>query len=497
MDGGWARIGLLIKRRMDELIERIAPGTKRAFLLGFGVALAVLASTVISGLLYLRSTVCAQIVSRDAAALYATTVMEQLDAAAADPEVLGDDQLALEAALLASRLKGVIGIRFFDNAGKFKDSFPANIQPRDLPLWAQKVLRTHQPSGLLARDIPLDQVFIYLSSFSTGHIAKANILQVVVPLHSADATQLVGAAEFILEGESIASEYSRLDRQLGVIGTVALVLGGTLLGLMLWPVFHRAQKLTRTLEAQNLMLQRANEELALAARASALGAVSAHLMHGLKNPLASLSDYLRGERPRNGKGQLEEAEDLDRSDALNAARRIQNMVDETLEVLADARGEACYQISPTELVNSICAKAALMAKKKGVVLVQAVNAPAVLPSRIANLVRLILSNLVDNAIQASPSSSTVTVSVEQMGAAIQRYRIKDQGPGFPSHLLQKLFLPCKSTKGGSGLGLAISHQLAEYLGSKISLVSSSSEGCLFEFELPLNMASQLGADTHS
>ena len=39
-------------------------------------------------------------------------------------------------------------------------------------------------------------------------------------------------------------------------------------------------------------LARANEELVFAAKTGAVGAISAHLIHGLKNPLSGLEGYV-------------------------------------------------------------------------------------------------------------------------------------------------------------------------------------------------------------
>jgi signal transduction histidine kinase len=434
--------------------------------------------------LFLRATIRNQIAGRDAEALHATTIMEQLDAKASLSGVLRDEEVSFEAALLASRLKGVIGIRFFDSSGKFRDSFPANIQPKDLEPWARAPLEQTRPAGRFLPKIPLDQVFVYLPQFATGNVARADILEVVVPLQSGDGTNRIGAAQFVVEGEAIALEYARLDRQLALLAGLALLVAGALLAGMLWPVFRKVERLNEELAQQNETLQRANEELALAARASALGAVSAHLMHGLKNPLASLSQYFRAQ---NGRSANMDPEGMDDSqDAIGAARRMQALVEETLEVLGDVRGEPGYEVSPGELVQTVCERAGSRASKKKIKLNPVVGAWTHLPSRTANLVKLVLTNLVENAIQATPPGKAVFIRAEQEENHLQRFVVQDEGSGFPAHLRKKLFLPCTSTReGGSGIGLAISHRLAEHLGATLTLKESSAQGCEFVLELPL------------
>ena len=325
---GGCRI-LVAAMHTQSWMEKLMPRSGQAFALGVSLALAVLGLTIFGGWLLVRSLVRQQIAQRDAEALHATTLMEQLDArAGVEGELLdSDEQIGFDAAVRASRLKGVMGIRFFNSAGQFTDSFPATILPRQLSTQALEAVTRLQPFSRFSPDTPLSEVFIYLPQFATGNIPHVATLRVTVPLHRRDSTNLAGAAQFILEGESIAQEYARLDRHLGGLAVAAFAVGGLLLVAMLWPAFRQVGRLNRELAERNERLSRANQELALAARASALGAVSAHLMHGLKNPLASLSQFVSGQ----GNGNARQKEE-DVQDALTAARRMQSLVEQTLEV---------------------------------------------------------------------------------------------------------------------------------------------------------------------
>jgi signal transduction histidine kinase len=254
---------------------------------------------------------------------------------------------------------------------------------------------------------------------------------------------------------------------------------GTLLTAMLWPAFRRLQKLNRDLALRGDRLQRANEELALAARASAVGAVSAHLMHGLKNPLASLSQFVT-----RGRQDHAEPEEDEWQDALTASRRMQSLVEQTLEVLADVRGDPVYELTVGELLDEVKRRVAAAAQRDGVQLDFSAAGNCMFSSRTANLCSLILVNLLENAIGATSAGGSVRLAAELSGELVC-FRVTDQGPGFPDDLRDQLFLPCLSThEGGSGIGLAISKQIAEFLGAKLELESSSSEGCCFLLALP-------------
>jgi signal transduction histidine kinase len=462
-------------------IEKLMPRTRRAFAVGVLLALGVLAATILSGLLYVRGLVREQIIRRDAEALYATTLLAQLDAVALNGnEVRTEEQVGFDAAILASRLKGVIGIRYFKPSGEFSDAFPATILPLPLGPRTLASVQAMKPHSRFRPATPLSAVFIYLPQFATGVVARVPTLEVTVPLHRRDPAKLAGAAQFIIEGQSVADEYAHLDEHLIQIALGTFAIAGLLLGAMLWPAFRRVEKLHHDLAVRGERLQRANEELALAARASAVGAISAHLMHGLKNPLASLSQFVS--QHRNGSG---DSEQEDWNDALTASRRMQSLVEQTLEVLGDARGEPTYELSVKELVADAEKRVAPIAARRGVTLTAAAAGACMLSSRTANLASLVLVNLLENAVEATPPGGAVSLSVAREEERL-RFRVRDGGTGFPEHLREQIFRPCKSTRdGGSGIGLAISKQIADHLGAELELAESSQAGCVFTLALPV------------
>jgi signal transduction histidine kinase len=462
-------------------LEKLMPRTRRALALGLGLALIVLAATILAGWFFVRGLVREQIAHRDAEALYATTLMEQLDAGNGYDEPLeSGEQIGFEAAILASRLRGVLGIRFFNADGEFTDAFPATIQPQPLAQEPLLSVRRLKPHSRFRPDTLMSDVFIYLPQFATGQVTRVPMLEVTVPLHRRDDQKLAGAAQFLVEGHSMALEYAALDRYLGSLAAVTFAAAGVVLVLMLWPAFRRVERLNRELAQRSERLQHANQELALAARASAVGAVSAHLMHGLKNPLASLSQFVHSRQ-----SDLRESADPEWQDALTAARRMQSLVEQTIEVLADARGEPAYELTLSELAEGVHARVENLRSERGVHLVGDANANEKLSSRTANLVSLILVNLLENAIQATPAGKTVALTLTRE-SDWWVWRVQDQGAGMPVHQRAHLFLPCKSTReGGSGIGLAISKQIAEHLGASLDLLEPPEGGCVFALRLPL------------
>jgi two-component system sensor histidine kinase CreC len=76
-----------------------------------------------------------------------------------------------------------------------------------------------------------------------------------------------------------------------------------------------------------------------------------------------------------------------------------------------------------------------------------------------------VTNLLQNAIEFSPLTGTVTVSVERDGKRVL-VRVLDEGPGIPDYALTKIFdrfysLARPSTgKRSSGLGLCFAREVA-------------------------------------
>jgi len=95
---------------------------------------------------------------------------------------------------------------------------------------------------------------------------------------------------------------------------------------------------------------------------------------------------------------------------------------------------------------------------------------------------LILINLAENAIQATPKGKSVSLGINRSERQLV-FEMRDEGSGFPADT--PLFMPCRSTKdGGSGIGLALCKQLANHLGAELQLATSTADGCVFTLSLP-------------
>lgn len=457
--------------------------TRRVPALVMGLALLIVGATITGTLLYLRQKIRAQIASRDGEVLYAVSLMQQFEDEAEGPAVasLAEPGEQFNLIIRISRLKGVIGIRLFSPDGKFVNAFPAYITEAALQPGNLAPLRALQPVSHYRPSVRLDEVDL-LAQNAGGPVP---LLLVNVPLHDKNQRNLLGVAQFILEGGSIARELAQLDRHLALQGIVVFLVGGGLLALALALAFHRIQKANRLLSERTASLLRANQELALAAKTSAVGAVTSHLIHGLKNPLSGLQSFVTSHLENR-----EISNDSDWREAVATTRRMQNLIGEVVRILGDQQAEAEYELSLAELVEMVSSRVQPAAGAARVQFNVQTEGAATFSNREANLLLLILENLLQNAFQATPAGKSVQLSAKPAGENIL-FRVQDEGSGLPPGLEERLFTPCRSTKeGGSGIGLAISRQLAAHLEATLELKSSSASGCMFQLTVPRASRSQ-------
>jgi len=272
-----------------------------------------------------------------------------------------------------------------------------------------------------------------------------------------------------------------LGRRVGLTVAAGLAVVMLVLG---W-AFARLERMNRRLEERTRDLVRANREFSLAARTSALGAITAHLIHGLRNPLAGLESFVTAPpaTPAEGRGE-------DWRLAVETTARMKHLVNEVAGILRGEReSRAGFSVTPAELLAQAVRKAGPWAGPLGVeVLTVAGSGLGELPSRRADLILLVLDNLLRNACEATPRGGRVTLrALAESGRVV--FSVEDQGPGLAPEIAAKVFQPLTSTKpGGGGLGLAISHQLARHAGGDLWHEPGQEGGCVFRLSVPVELA---------
>jgi len=110
----------------------------------------------------------------------------------------------------------------------------------------------------------------------------------------------------------------------------------------------------------------------------------------------------------------------------------------------------------------------------------------------AERLRMVIQNLIDNAIRYSFGGGEIVVTISDIGEDITEWRINDQGVGIPAdqkkNIFQKFFRVTSGSApvlSGTGLGLYIAKAIITELGGEIGFESQEGRGSTFWFRLPI------------
>jgi two-component system sensor histidine kinase BaeS len=177
------------------------------------------------------------------------------------------------------------------------------------------------------------------------------------------------------------------------------------------------------------------------------------------------------------------------------ADRLSRLVDDLQELSRVESGAVVLDlknVSLSELAEMVRRRLERAYKAKGVSL--AIDLPAALPPVHADAERLlqVLTNLLNNALQYTPSGGSVHLSAERHDHEVFVH-VTDTGIGIPPEHLPYLFdrfyrvdkSRSRQAGGGSGIGLTISRHLVEAHGGRIWVESAGEgQGSTFTFTLP-------------
>jgi len=218
----------------------------------------------------------------------------------------------------------------------------------------------------------------------------------------------------------------------------------------------------------------------------------ANVSHEFKTPLTAIQGFaetlLGGalEDPRSNRRFLE----IIREHAVRLAR----LTDDLLKLARIEAGKLDVQFSPVsvaELVERCAETTVLKASRKQIVL--EIDVPAELPAvrGDAMLLREVLQNLLDNAIQYTPEGGRIRVTATA-GEREVILTVVDTGIGIPLADQERIFerfyrvdAARSREAGGTGLGLSIAKHIVETHGGRLWVKSEVGHGSAFSFSIPL------------
>lgn len=214
-----------------------------------------------------------------------------------------------------------------------------------------------------------------------------------------------------------------------------------------------------------------------------------NVSHELRTPLTAILAFVETLEA----GALDDPENSQRFLAIirkNAAR-MQNLIDDILELSAIESGSTAVQSQPVELLplaHDVITSLAAQANARQVVVRNEVRPGTTVfadPRRLEQM----LTNLIENAIKFNREGGEVVIECEN--GIRSRILVRDTGEGIPAQHLDRLFerfyrvdRARSRDLGGTGLGLAIVKHLARAHGGEIRVRSELGHGSVFEIDLP-------------
>jgi histidine kinase len=177
------------------------------------------------------------------------------------------------------------------------------------------------------------------------------------------------------------------------------------------------------------------------------------------------------------------------------AERLSRLVDDLQElsrVESRATQLRIHPVDSTALIQTVSKRLQYQFDEKKVVLTSNLPHNPILVLADEDRAIQVLTNLIGNALQYTPSNGTVTVSIER-DKNEARISVRDTGFGIPAdhlkHIFDRFYRVDKSRSrahGGSGIGLTIAKHLVEAHGGRIWAESAGeNKGSVFMFTLPL------------
>lgn len=253
------------------------------------------------------------------------------------------------------------------------------------------------------------------------------------------------------------------------------------------------------LKAALTELQAAQEQMVQQERLRALGQMASGIAHDFNNtlsPIVGFSELLLID-PQMSKNEAQLKEylqtiNLAAKDAAKVVSRLRDFYRPRLD--ADLAGIVDLNRLVEQTVKLSQPKWKDQALANGVAIDLRVELDAVPPVvGHESELREVLTNLVFNAVDAMPTSGSITLKTKADGDHV-RLEVSDTGTGMTEEVRKRCLEPFFSTKGekGSGLGLAMVYGIVRRLRGTIDISSAVGLGTTFSLRLPIQSDLQAG-----
>ena len=280
---------------------------------------------------------------------------------------------------------------------------------------------------------------------------------------------------------------------------------------------RQKQKAKQNIEKAYNQLKSTQSQLIQSEKMASLGELTAGIAHEIQNPLNFVNNF--SEVSRELISEMNDELAVGTEASVQLAKEIASDIDQNLEKIyehgkrADAIVKGMLQHSRTNTgqkeptdINALADEYlrlsyhGLRAKDKSFNASFETDFDPNLPNIeiIPQDIGRVLLNLINNAFYAAASVETghtlsiqehiptVTVTTKNLGDRVE-ISVKDNGPGIPEEIKNKIFQPFFTTKPagqGTGLGLSLSYDIVKAHGGELSVETKPGKGSVFLIVLP-------------
>ncbi len=224
-------------------------------------------------------------------------------------------------------------------------------------------------------------------------------------------------------------------------------------------------------------------EIGRQSKLASLGEALAGVAHEFKNPLQIISGYAELA------AHTEQSSEKMRENFVKIKEQGDRMRDMVQDLLGYSRQdiETSEKVDVVELIRELMSMERIALGKRYNVVEDMQWEGTIEVSR--NRIEQILLNFISNAYDsiAEKGGSTITIGTRVEGDWLE-ISVKDDGPGIPEDVIEKVFDPFVTTKEkgeGTGLGLAISQRFARSMDGELIAANLPAGGAAFTLRLPL------------
>ncbi len=228
-------------------------------------------------------------------------------------------------------------------------------------------------------------------------------------------------------------------------------------------------------------VRRIEDEIELSRRLAAIGRLTSGVAHEVRNPINAIMVHLEVLREKIKQIDPESKRHMD-----VIGSEIQRL-DRVVQTLVDFTKPVDLRLSDTDLrrvIEDVAVLAAPEAARLGVTLRTDLLPGTLVVKADADLVKQAVLNIALNGVQAMPGGGSLVISARREINSVD-IEIRDQGPGIPAEIRDKIFnLYFTTKKSGSGIGLAMAYRVMQLHNGSLQFESQPGQGTVFYLRFP-------------